>query len=372
MADALGFRVQLEVEEHGIFRAGSHRLLAGTAPNEHLAHTEVGLLLRGDHHGTGDHVLARESVLVSAAGDGDAAGREVNIGQGIVGVGQGDAVVVIRLVVLHRVGLCIALITGGEARHNVVPGHLLQDPVVAQLCRSALDGVVVHVRINAVIGGNGRRAGTELLLILPNDALRCKRIIIIIRTGNRGGHTLVISVHQSHHDSELSGNGQVLKILAVFAAGGIVGVTVIEGYTALNAVHMMIISGFIDHHIFVLCVAGGIAFNIIGAVIVIEDGRGCRFAVEHFSIRTDIMISISGGTLRAFLNRPCKCGCGEHRNDHENGQKRREQSRALGFENSIHLVFHSFRFDKEKPSAVQQRTSSRIWLSLCEYEVDGV
>ena len=60
------------------------------------------------------------------------------------------------------------------------------------------------------------------------------------------------------------------------------------------------------------------------------------------------MNSLRGGTLRAFLNRPCKCGCGEHRNDHENGQKRREQSRALGFENSIHLVFHSFRFDKEK------------------------
>ena len=160
MADALGFRVQLEVEEHGIFRAGSHRLLAGTAPNEHLAHTEVGLLLRGDHHGTGDHVLAREGILISAAGDGNAAGREIDVGESVVGVGQGNAVVVICLIVLHRVGLRIALIAGGEARHNVVSGHLLQDPVVAFLGRSALNGVVVHIRVNAVVGGNGGRAGT--------------------------------------------------------------------------------------------------------------------------------------------------------------------------------------------------------------------
>ena len=50
----------------------------------------------------------------------------------------------------------------------------------------------------------------------------------------------------------------------LFFAGGIVGVAVVEGYTALNAVHMMIISGFIDHHIFVLCVCGAVGFNIIG------------------------------------------------------------------------------------------------------------
>ena len=43
-----------------------------------------------------------------------------------------------------------------------------------------------------------------------------------------------------------------------------------------------------------------------------------------------------------------ECARGKHRNDHENGQKCRKQSRALGFENSIHLVFHSFHFDKEK------------------------
>lgn len=34
--------------------------------------------------------------------------------------------------------------------------------------------------------------------------------------------------------------------------------------------------------------------------------------------------------------------------------------------------FIPFVLIKKKPSAFQQRTSSRIWLSLCEYEVDGV
>ena len=42
----------------------------------------------------------------------------------------------------------------------------------------------------------------------------------------------MITVHQRHHDSELCSNGQVLKILAVLATGGIVGVAVVEGYAA--------------------------------------------------------------------------------------------------------------------------------------------
>ena len=125
VANAIGLCVQFEVEVHRVFCAGSHRLLAGATPNEHLAHAEIGLLLRRDHHSIGNHVLAGEGVLVSAAGDSNAAGREVNIGQGVVGVGQGDAVVVIRLIVFHGVGLCVALIAGSKARHNVVLGHLL-------------------------------------------------------------------------------------------------------------------------------------------------------------------------------------------------------------------------------------------------------
>ena len=148
----------------------------------------------------------------------------------------------------------------------------------------------------------------------------------------------MITVHQSHHNSVLSGDGQVLKILAVLSTGGIVGVTVVERDTALNAVHMMIIAGAVDHHIFVLGIAGGIAFNVIGAIVVVEDGCRGRLTVEVIAVRAEILISIGGGALRAFLGRPCECGRGEHRNDHENGQKCREHSRTLGSENSIHLV----------------------------------
>ena len=353
MANAIGLCVQFEVEEHRVFCAGGHRLLAGAAPNEHLAHAEVGLLLCRNHHSVGNHVLAGEGVLVSAAGDSNAAGREVDICQGVVGVGQGDAVVVIRLIVLHGVGLCVALVARREARHNIVLGHLLQNPVVALLCGSALDGVVVHIRINAVVGGNGGRTRAELLLVLPDDALCCKCEVVIVRTGDRAGHTFVIAVHQRHHDSVLCGDRQILKILAVLAAGGIIGVTVVEGYAALNAVHMMLIADAVDHHIFVLGIAGAVGLHIETAVIVIEDGSGGRLAVEHFSIRTDIMISIRGGTLRAFLDRPCKRRCRKHCDDHEDSEKCREQLRALGFDNTIHIDFSSFHFlIKKKPSAI--------------------
>ena len=375
VANAIGLCVQFEVEEHRGFCAGGHCLLAGAAPNEHFAHAEIGLLLRRDHHSIGNHVLAGEGVLVFAASHGNAAGREVDIGQGVVGVGQGDAVVVIRLIVFHGVGLCVALIARGEARHNVVLGHLLQNPVVALLCGSALDGVVVHIRINAVVGGNGGRARAELLLVLPDDALRRIGEVIIVRSGNGGGHALMIAVHQRHHDSVLRGNRQILKILAVLAAGGIVGVAVVEGHTALNAVHMMLIAVAVDHHIFVLGIAGAVGLHIETAVIVIEDGRGGRLAVEHFSIRTDIMTSIRGGTLRAFLDRPCKRRCRKHCDDHEDSKKCREQLRALGFGNTIHIDFSSFHFfDKEKALRYFSRGLRPCCcvLMLCEYKVDDV
>ena len=171
VANAIGFCVQFEVEVHRVFCAGGHRLLAGAAPNEHLAHAEVGLLLRRDHHSVGNHVLAGEGVLVSAAGDSNAAGREVDIGQGVVGVGQGDAVVVIRLIVLHGVGLCVALIAGSKARHNVVLGHLLQNPVVALFSRTVLQRCIEQVSFNAICGSKACRTRSDLLLILPDDTL---------------------------------------------------------------------------------------------------------------------------------------------------------------------------------------------------------
>ena len=182
----------------------------------------------------------------------------------------------------------------------------------------------------------------------------------------------MITVHQRHHDSVLRGNRQILKILTVLAAGGIVGVAVVEGYAAFNTVNMVLIAGAVDQHILVPGAAGAVGLYIEAAVIVIEDDGGGRLTVEVVAVRAEILVSVGGGAFRAFLDRPCECARGKHRNDHENGQKCRKQSRALGFENSIHLDSHPFILIKKKPSAFQQRTSSRIWLSLCEYEVDGV
>ena len=371
VSDALGFRVQLEIEIHGIFRTGGHRLLAGAAPNEHLAHTEVGFLLCGDHHGAGDHALAREGILISAAGDSNAAGREIEIGQGVVGVGQGNAVVVICLIILHRVGLRVALIAGGEARHNIVLGHLLQNPVVALLSGSILQRVIEQVGVNPIGRCKGRRTCSDLLLILPNDALRCVDEIIHIRSRNGRRRTVVPAVHQRHHNSELRSDGQVLKILAVLTAGGIVGVAVVVGHAGLNAVHVMGRAVAVNHQVLIPGNTAAVIRNIEASVIIVEESVA-SFAVVVVSVRAEILITVGGGAFRAFLSRPCECGRGEHRNDHENGQKCRKQSRALGFKNSIHLDSHPFILIKKKPSAFQQRTSSRIWLSLCEYEVDGV
>ena len=181
VANAIGLCVQFEVEEHRVFCAGGHRLLAGAAPNEHLAHAEVGLLLCRNHHSVGNHVLAGEGVLVSAAGDSNAAGREVDICQGVVGVGQGDAVVVIRLIILHGVGLCIALIARGEAWHDVVLGHLLQNPVVAFLSRAIFQGGIEQIGFNAICGCKACRTRSDLLLIFPDDALRRVDEIIHVR-----------------------------------------------------------------------------------------------------------------------------------------------------------------------------------------------
>ena len=347
MTDALGFRVQLEIEIHGIFRARGHRLLAGAAPNEHLAHAEVGFLLCGDRHGVGNHVLACEGILIPAAGDGNAAFGKIDVCEGIVGIRERQAVVVIRLIVLHCIGLRVALAAGGEARHNVVLGHLIQNPVVALLSGSILQRVIEQVGVNPIGRCKGRRTCSDLLLILPNDALRCVDEIIHIRSRNGRRRTVVPAVHQRHHNSELRSDGQVLKILAVLTAGGIVGVAVVVGHAGLNAVHVMGRAVAVNHQVLIPGNTAAVIRNIEASVIIVEESVA-SFAVVVVSVRAEILITVGGGAFRAFLSRPCECARGKHRNDHENGQKCRKQSRALGFENSIHLVFHSFHFDKEK------------------------
>ena len=72
------------------------------------------------HHSIGNHVLAGEGVLVFAASHGNAAGREVDIGQGVVDVGQGDAVVVIRLIVFHGVYVT------GKTKEQVIDEILME------------------------------------------------------------------------------------------------------------------------------------------------------------------------------------------------------------------------------------------------------
>ncbi len=251
MADAFGFRVQLEIEKHRIFGAGGHCLLAGAAPDEHLAHAEVGFLLCGDRHGVGNHVLACEGILIPAAGDGNAAGGKIDVCQGIVGIRERQAVVVICLIILHCIGLRVALAAGGEARHNVVLGHLIQNPVVALLSGSILQRVIEQVGVNPIGRCKGRRTCSDLLLILPNDALRCVDEIIHIRSRNGRRRTVVPAVHQRHHNSELRSDGQVLKILAVLTAGGIVGVAVVVGHAGLNAVHVMGRAVAVNHQVLI-------------------------------------------------------------------------------------------------------------------------
>ena len=252
-----------------------------------------------------------------------------------------------------------------------MPGHLLQNPVVAFLSRTIFQGGIEQIGFNAICRCKACRTRSDLLLILPDDTLRRVDEIIHIRSCNGRRSSIVPAIHQRHHDSVLCGNGQILKILAVLAAGGIVSVAVVVGHAGLNTVHMMRGAVAVNHQVLISGNTAAVIRNIKASVIVIEESVAC-FAVVVVSVRAEILISVGGGTLRAFLGRPCECARGKHRNDHENGKECRKQSHALGFENSIHLDIHPFILIKKKPSAFQQRTSSRIWLSLCEYEEDGV
>ena len=71
----------------------------------------------------------------------------------------------------------------------------------------------------ALVLGASCGACSELLLILPDDDLRRKRIIVIIRSGNRGIQTLLPAVYRCEHNALACGSRQILKISAVAAAG---------------------------------------------------------------------------------------------------------------------------------------------------------
>ena len=92
--------------------------------------------------------------------------------------------------------------------------------------------------------------------------------------------------------------------------------------------------------------------NIKASIVVVKK-RVASLAVVVVSIRAEIQIAIRGSAFRALLGCPRKRCHRQHCNDHQNGQKRRKQSRTLGFENCIHISFSSFHFGvKKKPSAI--------------------
>ena len=115
---------------------------------------------------------------------------------------------------------------------------------------------------------------------------------------------------------------------------------------------MIVVTVGINHQILISCHSAIVWRDIETTVIVVEKGVS-SLAVIVVSIRAEIQIAIRGSTFRAFLGCPCKRRHRQHCNNHQNGQKRRKQSRALGFENCIHISFSSFHFGvKKKPSAI--------------------
>ena len=165
-------------------------------------------------------------------------------------------------------------------------------------------------------------------------------------------YILMPSIHQRHHNAELCSHGQVLKILAVFTVQSGVGVAIVVRNSRLDTVHMIIISVGVNHQVLISGHAAVVWRDIETTIIVVEKGVS-SLAVVVVSIRAEIQISVSGGAFCAFLGRPCECRCGKHSDDHENGKKCRKQSRALGFDNCIHISFSSFHFlIKKKPSAI--------------------
>ena len=129
----------------------------------------------------------------------------------------------------------------------------------------------------------------------------------------------------------------------------------------------------VDHQVLISGNAAVVIRNIEASVIVVNE-RVASFAVVVVSIRAEIQVAIGGSAFRALLGCPGERRHRQHRNDHKNGQKRRKQSRALGFENCIHISFSSFHFwGKEKALRYFSRgLRPFVVVVLCEYKVDGV
>ena len=206
--------MQIHRKHHRVIRTAHHRLLAGPPPDQEISVYSRDVLLHPDVDRIRDHFGRSKSISVAASRHGDAVCiDEQQIRIGVVAVSNRERILLCRRVVSER--LC----TSGEVRHHKMLCTLLQDPVVALLGGSALNGLKIMVRRNAVVFGDSCGAGSELLLILPDDDLRRKRIIVIIRSGNRGIQTLLPAVYRCEHNALACGSRQILKISAVAAAG---------------------------------------------------------------------------------------------------------------------------------------------------------
>ena len=155
------------------------------------------------------------------------------------------------------------------------------------------------------------------------------------------------AIHQRHHDSVLCGNGQILKILAVLAAGGIVSVAVVVGHAGLNTVHMMRGAVAVNHQVLISGNTAAVIRNIKASVIVIEESVAC-FAVVVVSAQSRDTYLRRWRYTSCLPRQTMRMRSWKHRNDHENGKECRKQSHALGFENSIHLDIHPFILIKKK------------------------
>ena len=162
MTDSCCLGLDVHIEVHGIFRTGYHCLLAGVSPNKEAARRVRDILLCGKADSVFNHLLGGKGVFVAVSGNRNPfIGSEMNIRQKIVGIGQGQAVIILRLIVFQGIGLCAARLIGSEARYCHMGSHLFQNPIIAAFGRSALNQCKIGVGRNAIaVCLQVRRAGS--------------------------------------------------------------------------------------------------------------------------------------------------------------------------------------------------------------------
>ena len=118
--------------------------------------------------------------------------------------------------------------------------HLGQDPVIALLCRTAINGAQVIIPTDPRRAGvQILRAGPQLLLVFPHEDLRRDCIIILIGSRYRRTFSRLPSIDAGEHDPILRSIGQVLEVCTILSAlGGIAVIRCAIGNARLNAVYL--------------------------------------------------------------------------------------------------------------------------------------